>query len=173
MHRGLEGHPGGHLDPQFLQAFDLVGVIGQEADGIDSQVPQDEAGHGVVPFVHFVAQEQVGLGGVVAQVLEVVGPQFIQQADAPALLAQVEDDAAAGRGDLLQGQLQLLAAVAALGAEDVAGEAFGVEPHQHLRGGRGPHPAPGPGALCGPGCFRKRIAGIRLPRWESGPRPFW
>ncbi len=43
------------------------------------------------------------------------------------MAAQVEHDAAAALGDLGHGGVELGAAVAALGAEDVAGQALGVD----------------------------------------------
>ena len=43
---------------------------------------------------------------------------------------EVDDDAAAGVGDVGQGQLQLGSAVTAARAEDVAGQAFRVHPHE-------------------------------------------
>ena len=57
----------------------------------------------------------------------------MQQADPAALVpAHVEHDAAALGGDRGQRRVQLRAAVAALGAEHVAGQALGVHPDQHV-----------------------------------------
>ena len=68
-----------------------------------------------------------------AALLEFVRAQLGQQADAAALVAaQVDHDAAALLGDALHGGLELGAAVAALRAEDVAGEALGVDPDQQV-----------------------------------------
>src|SRR6202035_3296599 len=61
-------------------------------------------------------------------ILQLVRLQLGQQADATALVAaQVEPDAAAALGDLGHGGVQLCAAVAPLRAEDVAGQALGVD----------------------------------------------
>ena len=55
------------------------------------------------------------------------------QADAPSLVTpEVEDDADAGLRHPFQRPLQLEAAVAAKGPEDVAGEALGVDPHEDV-----------------------------------------
>ncbi len=57
----------------------------------------------------------------------------MHQADAaPLVAAQVEDDAATLGADGAQRLLQLRAAVAAQRAEDVAGQALGVDPDQHV-----------------------------------------
>uniref|UniRef100_A0A0E0HFK6 Uncharacterized protein n=1 Tax=Oryza nivara TaxID=4536 RepID=A0A0E0HFK6_ORYNI len=79
------------------------------------------------------AELDVGLDGVVAVVLEVVGAELLAEADAAALVAaEVDEDAAAGLVDELHRQVQLVAAVAAGGAEDVAGQALGMDPHQDV-----------------------------------------
>ena len=59
--------------------------------------------------------------------------QLVRQADAAALLAHVEDAPAALGGDHLHRSVQLLAAVAAGGAEDVAREALGVHADERRR----------------------------------------
>jgi hypothetical protein len=93
-------------------------------------------GCGVVAGVLRQAECEVGLVGVEPLVLEGVGVEFVVQADATALLAQVEQNAAGAR-DPLDGLAQLGAAVAARGAEDVPGQALGVQPHQRGRGRAG------------------------------------
>ena len=70
-----------------------------------------------------------------ALVLQRVGLELVAQADAAALVAaDVDDDARALGGDQLERALELLAAVAAAAAEDVAGEALGVDAHEHVSG---------------------------------------
>ena len=60
-------------------------------------------------------------------VLQRVGVQLVGQADAAAFLAEVEQHAFAGLVDHLHGGVELVAAVAARAAEDVAGQAFAVD----------------------------------------------
>ena len=68
-----------------------------------------------------------------ALVLQVVGPELLAQADAAALVAaEVHEHATAGLFDELQRQVQLVAAVAAGRAEDVARQAFRVHPHEDV-----------------------------------------
>ncbi len=79
------------------------------------------------------AQLDVGVDGVEAAVLQLVGLQLVGDADPPALVAaQVDDHAQAGFGDQAQGGVELGAAVAAPGAEHVAGQALAVHPDQHV-----------------------------------------
>ena len=67
-------------------------------------------------------------------VLELVGAQLVDEADAAAFLGEVEQHAATRGGDRGDGALQLLAAIAAEARQHVAGEAFGMEPHEHAAG---------------------------------------
>ena len=79
------------------------------------------------------AQLQVGVDGVVALLLEVVGPELVGQADAPALVApQVDDDPVPSSAMSRSASWQLGPAVAAQRAEDVAGQALGVDPDEHV-----------------------------------------
>lgn len=87
----------------------------------------------VLAGVHGEAELDVGLDSVVALILEVVGAELLAQADAASLVAaEVHDHAAAGLLDQPQRQVQLLAAVAARRAQDVACQTLGVHPHQHV-----------------------------------------
>ena len=76
---------------------------------------------------------QVGVDGVVALLLELVGADLVAEADAAALVAaQVDEDARALLLDQVERGLQLGPAVAAQRAEDVAGQALGVHPDEHV-----------------------------------------
>jgi hypothetical protein len=84
----------------------------------------------VVAGVGVEAQLQVGFDRVGAGFLQAVGADLVDQADAAAFLAQVEQDAAAFGGDFLQRAFELGAAVAALREHHVAGQAFRVDARQ-------------------------------------------
>ena len=92
--------------------------------------PRSHEDLGADPVVAQVGREAealVRLDRVQALVLEVVGAELVHEADAPPLLAHVDDDAAPLLVDPLQGRLELVAAVAAQRPEDVAGQALGVD----------------------------------------------
>ena len=77
------------------------------------------------------AELDVGLHGVAALVLQVVGAELLAEPDAPALVAaQVDHRADSFRGDRRQGLLQLSAAIAAQRTEDVSRQALGVHPYK-------------------------------------------
>ena len=121
--------------PKAARPVDLGRVVGQQADRADAEVAQDRRPDAVLPQVDGQAQLEVGVDGVEALVLQLVGPQLVGDADAPALVtAQVHDDAAALGGDHLHRRVELRPAVTAPRAEDVAGQALAVHPHEHLVG---------------------------------------
>ena len=85
----------------------------------------------VVAHVGGKTQRVVGLDRVVALVLQRVGADLVEQADAAALVEHVDQHAAPGLLDLVHRRFELFAAVAALGAEHVAGQALRMQAHQH------------------------------------------
>ena len=74
----------------------------------------------------------VGLDRVDALVLERVGADLVHQPDAPPLLVEIEQHAAALLDDLLHGRVQLPAAVAPRGMKQVAGQTRGVHAGEHV-----------------------------------------
>ena len=100
---------------------------------------------------------QVGVDGVVALLLEVVGAELVGEPDAAALVAaQVDDDAGALLGDEPQRLVQLRAAVAAQRSEDVPGQALGVDPDEDVALARRRRPARRPGGARRRGPTRRR-----------------
>ena len=78
---------------------------------------------------------QVGVDGVVALLLELVGADLVAESDAATLVAaQVDQDAAALLLDQVERGVQLRAAVAAQRAEHVAGQALGVHADEDVLG---------------------------------------
>ena len=77
----------------------------------------------VVADVGGEAELRVRFDRVVPLLLQLVGFELVDQADAAPFLQQIEQHAALLGGDELEGALELRAAVAARGVEDVAGQA--------------------------------------------------
>src|SRR6185437_14644491 len=73
----------------------------------------------------------IGVDRVEPFILELIGAQLVDEADAAALLREIEQHAAARARDLGDRAAQLVAAIAAQAAEQIAGEAFGMETHEH------------------------------------------
>ncbi len=67
-----------------------------------------------------------------AGVLQLVGAQLVEEADAAAFLVEVDDHPATRFGDQFHCPPQLHPAVAAQRVEDIAGETLRVHPHQHV-----------------------------------------
>jgi two-component system, LytTR family, sensor kinase len=122
------------FDAAGFEGGDFVGIVGQEADICDPEVAEDRGREFVNTEIRFEAKLFVGLDGVGAGILEFVGADFVEEADAAAFFLFVDDEAAAGGGDGLEGEFKLSAAVATQAVENVAGEALGVNPDEHRFG---------------------------------------
>src|SRR5262249_51282031 len=110
-----------------LEPGDLLRVVGQQAHALDAEVAQDLGADAVVAQIFLEAELEVRLYRVAPAILQGVRADLVRQADAPALLVQVDQDAGTRLRDQLERPGELLAAVAALRPEDVAGEALGVQ----------------------------------------------
>jgi hypothetical protein len=84
------------LDPAGPQALDLAQVVGVQLDRRHAERVQHRRRRRVVAQVVVVAEVQVGLDRVEPVLLQLVGADLLGDADAPALLPQVQDDAALG-----------------------------------------------------------------------------
>jgi hypothetical protein len=90
-------------------------------------VLQHRQADAIVALVGGETQALVGFDGIGAAILQLVGADLVQQADATAFLAQIQQHATAFTGDGLHGGFQLRAAVAALTEQRIAGQALGVD----------------------------------------------
>ena len=126
----------GHDQALLLGRAHLVGVVRHQLQAAHAKVEQDTCTDRVVAQVCGEAQLVVRLDRVVALVLQRIGADLVGEPDAAALVEHVDDRAAAFAVDLLHGQLELLATVAAGGAEHVAGQALRMQPDQHRLFGR-------------------------------------
>jgi hypothetical protein len=106
--------------PPVSRAATFSGLLVIRRTG-DAEEFEDFGGQFERAAVCGVAQFFIGFYGVATVILKFVGSQLGHEADAAALLLLVEQDACACLADLAQGELQLQAAIAAQGAEDVAG----------------------------------------------------
>ena len=98
---------------ELLQLVDLVRIVGEETHGLYAEFPEDLGADVVLALVALEAQGQVRLHGVHAPLLQCVGFQLVDEPDPAALLAHVEEDAAAFFFDLGHGGGELFPAVAA------------------------------------------------------------
>ena len=124
----------GDRQPVAGQAGDLLGVVGEDADARQPEVDENLGADAVVAQVGRQPELKVRLDRVEALLLELVGAQLVEQADAAPLLAEVEQHSQPLAFDPRQRGFELLAAVAAQRVEHVAREAFRVDPDEHVAG---------------------------------------
>ncbi len=131
---GLDRKLLGDREPVALEADDLFRVVGEDPDAGQAEVAEDLGADPVVTQVGGEAELEVGLDRVDALLLELVGAQLVEQADAAPLLGEVEQDSPALALDHRERRRKLLAAVAAHAVEDVAREALAVHADEHVLG---------------------------------------
>ena len=82
------GHPLAHLDALLDQPLDLHRIVGQQAHAPDAEMAQHDRGGLERALVGLEAELPVGIQGVEALVLQLVGAQLVDQADAAALVGR-------------------------------------------------------------------------------------
>lgn len=132
---GDDGDGFGDFEAESLEARAFGGVIGDQLHFADAEVVEDLGSEAVVALVGFKSEGFVGFDGIEASILEFIGTEFIDDADAATFLSDVEDDAGFFGFDHLEGGAELVATVATEGAEDVAGEAGTVDADEGGFGG--------------------------------------
>ena len=131
--RDFDGDALGDGDAVLADVVDFLRVIGQEADVGRAEISKDLCAGHVLAKVGSEAELEIRFYGVIAFVLQGIGADLIDEADAAAFLTQVDEDTPTFFGDLAHGCGELLSAVAAERAEAVAGEAFGVDAAEDRR----------------------------------------
>src|SRR6185369_14092366 len=88
-------------------------------------------GGGEDALVGFEAEALVRLDGVEALVLQFIGLELVDEADAAAFLREIEQYACAMLADDADGAAYLIAAIAFERAQQVAGETFRMQAHEN------------------------------------------
>ena len=120
-----------HLEAVALETDPLDGVIGHEAHLTDAELLEYLSTDTIVPLIGSMTEVDIGLDGVHPLLLELVGVDLVHEPDATALLIEVDDGSTALMLHQLHSLVQLLATLAAEGAEDVPRGAAAVDANQH------------------------------------------
>src|SRR5690242_19423784 len=80
--RHLERQALDHLEPVALDAHNLLRVVGEDLEVLHPEIDQDLGPDAVVPQVGAESEGVIGLDGVLARILKLVGLQLVEQADA-------------------------------------------------------------------------------------------
>lgn len=114
------------------ERVELRRVVAHQPHRRHAEDPEDRGGGVVFTGIVGQAEVEVRLDGVAPLLLQRVSANLVAQADpAPFMPAQIQQHAAVFGRDVAQCEIELLAAVAAVRAEHVAGQAFGMQPRQH------------------------------------------
>src|SRR5688500_3972492 len=123
----FEGDALDDAQPRLLHRAQLERVVRHQPDLAQPEVEEHLGALPVLAQVDGESQTLVGLDGVGALVLEGVGADLVDDADAAPLLQLVDDGAPTLALDELHGAVELAAAVALRRAEDVARQALRVD----------------------------------------------
>src|SRR5690606_2210347 len=80
-----------------FQPFDLFGVIGQQFYSRDIEQLQHPSSGREIPRINGKAKTLVGVDRVKSLILQGIGAQFVDKADAASFLPQIEQNAPGGR----------------------------------------------------------------------------
>src|SRR5580658_6078536 len=122
-----------HADPGALKLLDLVGIIRKQPKLSYAESLQRRRREIVIARIVREPELAIRFDRVEPLVLQLVRLHFIDEADAAALLRQIQDNSAGSLGNGAQRKFELSAAIASLGGEHVAGQALRVNAH-HGRG---------------------------------------
>src|SRR5229473_3879655 len=128
---GAGGNPPMDRDALVYQTGDLERVVRHQIHGQNAQHPQHLRGDVVPAQVVWKAELAVGLVGIHPLGLQRIGLDLVAQADATALLTQVQDNPALALGHHLHRPFKLLPAIALQAAEDFSGETLRMDPHRN------------------------------------------
>ena len=106
-----------------LQSDTFYGVVCHQAHFVYTEMAQHLCSTAIVALIGFEAQMGVGIHGVVAFFLKLIGGNLVHQTDASSFLLHVDEYSLAFFLDHLHGFVKLLTAIAALASQDVAGGA--------------------------------------------------
>src|SRR5262249_47891697 len=126
-HRSFERDSGRDLDAGAGQAIKFGRIISEQEDPGAVQLLEHQRSNAIVAFVVIKAEGRIGIAGIESTILQLVGSHLVGETEAPALLSQVQDHAAAEAFELVQRKSKLVAAIASSRAEDVSGQAGRVE----------------------------------------------
>src|SRR5678816_1635714 len=85
----LDRHSLNHLQSIALDPDDLPGIIRDELDLVQTEIDENLRPDTVVTQVRLEAQFQICLNGIAPLILQPIGPDLVEQADAAPLLIQV------------------------------------------------------------------------------------
>jgi len=128
----LDRHSFGNGDAVALQADYLFGIVREQADFAHPQIRQNLRPDSIIAQIRFEAQSRIGIYGVAPVVLQFIGSDLVDQADAAPFLAHINNDALPRIADHSHRGVQLIAAVAAVGTENISGGAFRMHTNQNI-----------------------------------------
>src|SRR3546814_8668524 len=105
----------------------LFRSVGDKPNFADVQEIEHSRRDGKIPCINGKAESNSGVDGVETLVLQRIGAQLVDKADAASLLTEVQEYAPACLGDLMQRLMKLRTAIAFERSQNVAGQTLAVQ----------------------------------------------
>src|SRR5215469_448082 len=96
-----------------LDSLDFLGIIRKQAHGTNAEVPQNGARQIVITQIGIESKLLIGFHRIRSAILQLVSPEFVQQADSTTLLEFIDHQSATFLGNAAERDFQLRAAIAA------------------------------------------------------------
>ena len=125
-----------HVEAGLAQRRNFARIVSHEPHRRKAELLQHFAREIEAALILAEAQKLIGVVGVEALFLQAIGADLVGEAVAASLLVEVEHDAAALLAHGPDRAAQLIAAIAFKAAEEVAGQAGGMDARQHRALGR-------------------------------------
>ena len=122
--------PLGDADAVALKRRDFIRVVGHQPHRAETQLAQHFRSREVHTLVGVEAELLIRVERVEPGILQLIGPELVDEADAPALLRQIEQHAVARSRDRGDRAAQLVTAIAAQAGEQIAGKTLRMQSHQ-------------------------------------------
>ena len=129
----FERNPVDNLEAELRQRVHLDRIVGHQAQPLNVQMRKHRFAHAVVAQVRIEPEPLVRFDRVGTLVLQLIRPDFVDQANPPTFLPQIQHNAGALGRDPFERALELCTAIAAHGEEAVARQTFRVNAAQHRR----------------------------------------
>ena len=109
---GLMWYPRHDFDAGGGEPLHFGGIVGKQPDaGLPEQL-EHLRGYAEIAYIDREAEPQIGVDRIEALILQRIGTQFIDKADSPPFLSQIEQHAPALRRDAGERGIKLWAAIA-------------------------------------------------------------
>src|ERR687892_2056263 len=129
--RYFQRHAFDDFETVVLQTCNFTGVVGQQANLMDTEIAQHLRADAIIPQIFFETELKIRFYGVPTLILQGIGFDLVGETDTSPLLVHINQNTFALLVDKPEGLPNLIAAIATLRPEYVARQAFRMHTNQN------------------------------------------